>query len=212
MSIFMLFLTLLSAFLLHLLGTRWIDTLYQDFPDILSYPESIAKRRKIRQYLFLPILMLLFLVTLWQHPAIPWTQFAFLMLFEFFLLLYTFTDWEQQVIFDKMLLPFAVLGMLYALFFSAALLDHLLASIVGGIFFLLLAIVTRGGIGGGDIKLIAALGLWLGTDALKTITIAGILLGGLAALLFLLTGQKKKNEYFAYGPYFTILALLAVVY
>ena len=74
--------------------------------------------------------------------------------------------------------------------------------------FLALAVLTKGGIGGGDIKLVAALGLWLGSDMLMTVVIAGIVLGGMAALIMLATGKRKKGDYFAYGPYFTISALL----
>ncbi|WP_337778322.1 hypothetical protein [Mitsuokella jalaludinii] len=36
----------------------------------------------------------------------------------------------------------------------------------------------------------------------------GIVLGGMAALILLATGKRKKGDYFAYGPYFTISALL----
>lgn len=207
----MLLMAIFSTFLLSFLGTCWIDKMYRNCPAVLSYPESIVRRGKLRQYLFLPLLAVLFLVTLGQHPAIAWSRFIVLMLFEFFLLLYTFTDFEQQVIFDKMLLPFAALGLLNAMVFSPDLADHILAAAAGGGFFLFLAVITRGGIGGGDIKLIAALGLWLGSDALKVIALAGMLLGGLAALFLLLTGRKKKNEYFAYGPYFTIAAMLAAI-
>ena len=59
-------------------------------------------------------------------------------------------------------------------------------------------------IGGGDIKLIACLGLWLGTDALFAVSMIGIILGGLVALLLLLTGKKKRKSAFAYGPYFAL--------
>ena len=43
---------------------------------------------------------------------------------------------------------------------------------------------------------------------LMTVVIAGIVMGGLAALLLLATGKRKKGDYFAYGPYFTISALI----
>ncbi|MBQ1890661.1 MAG: prepilin peptidase, partial [Selenomonas sp.] len=118
---------------------------------------------------------------------------------------------EQEVIFDDMLLPFAIFGALYTTMLGLPVLDHLLAAVAGGAVFLLLAVLTRGGIGGGDIKLIAALGLWLGSDALLGVVAAGLVLGGIAALLLLITGKKKRGEYFAYGPCFTIIALLAAL-
>lgn len=56
-------------------------------------------------------------------------------------------------------------------------------------------------------KLIASLGLWLGTDALLFVTMAGIVLGGLAALLLMLLRLKKRKSAFAYGPYFALTTL-----
>ena len=106
-----------------------------------------------------------------------------------------------------MLLPFGLLALPAAFFSPLPLTDHLLAAAAGGGLFLLLAMLTRGGIGGGDIKLIFVLGLWLGTDRLLSAVLAGLLLGGLAALLLLLTGRKKRQNNFAYGPYFALNAL-----
>lgn len=78
---------------------------------------------------------------------------------------------------------------------------------MGGAVFLVLAILSRGALGGGDVKLIASLGLWLGTDALLFVTMAGIVLGGLAALLLMLLRLKKRKSAFAYGPYFALTTL-----
>ena len=58
---------------------------------------------------------------------------------------------------------FAILGLCYQLLLQPdQLLLQLLTAIASGLILLLLAILTRGGIGGGDIKLLAALGLWPG--------------------------------------------------
>ncbi len=144
---------------------------------------------------------------------------AFLCLipYVFLLLMITVTDWEQRLIFDDTTRPLAVLGLVRTIFVSCAtasytpLLENLLAAVVGGLAFLILAYLTQGGVGGGDVKLIAALGLWLGPDRLLTVVCAGLFLGGLAALWLLLTGQKKRKDAFAYGPCFTIPAILSLL-
>lgn len=110
----------------------------------------------------------------------------------YFLLLFTFSDFEQEVIFDHMLLPFAIFGIIFTLTAGLPFFNHLTAAAGGGISFLLLAILTRGGIGGGDIKLIAALGIWLGTDNLLTVTCIGLLTGGVFAFLLLISKRKKE--------------------
>ena len=93
----------------------------------------------------------------------------------------------------------------------APLLKNLFAAVAGGLIFLALAYLTRGGVGGGDVKLIAALGLWLGPERLTAVVCVGFFIGGLAALLLLLTGQKKRKDAFAYGPCFTLPAILALL-
>ena len=208
----LLLMTILLAVFLSFAGNRWIDKLYADFSAILTFPQDIAPRSLLRHKGLAFLLGVLFSLTTLRHPGILPLQLYFLFAFEYLLLLYTFTDFEQQVIFDNMLLPFPLLGGIYTTLMGMPIFDHALAAATGGIVFLLISILTHGGIGGGDIKLIASLGLWLGTDALLSITITGLILGGIAALLLLVTGKKKRNEYFAYGPYFTIVTILLTVY
>lgn len=192
-----------------LLGSRWIAASYQSAAEgVLSFPErreEQAKKRPLRLAMGLGFLFCFTLLTLHSmHPL----RIAFLMVFQYFMLLYTWTDLEQRVIFDKMLIPFVLIGLVSLPLLDRVLTDHLLAAAVGGAVFLALAVLTHGGIGSGDVKLIAALGIWLGSDMLMTVVIAGIVMGGLAALLLLATGKRKKGDYFAYGPYFTISALI----
>ncbi len=129
----------------------------------------------------------------------------------------TITDLEQHLIFDITTVPLAGLGLLQSVLYSytsasfSPLQENLLAAVGGGLAFLLLALLTRGGIGGGDVKLVAALGLWLGPYRLINITCIGLFLGGLIALLLIITKQKKKSDTFAYGPCFTIPALISLL-
>ena len=207
----MILLSVLSAIILGLAGSRagscWIDHLYQQ-PAVLSYPEQLLSRGRFRPNGLAAVLTFLFywIILPLDEQGIP--AGLALLLFDYFLVLYTFTDFEQQVIFDRMLIPFAVIGLLQTIALQQPLLDHLIAAAAGGTIFLLLAILTRGGIGGGDIKLIAALGLWLGTDKLLTVAMAGLIFGGVAAFFLLLTRKKQRHDYFAYGPYFTLAAII----
>lgn len=105
----------------------------------------------------------------------------------------TATDFEQYCLFDAMMLPFAAGGLLLSLLQLPRLTDHLLAAAVGGAVFLVLAILSRGALGGGD--------------ALLFVTMVGIVLGGLAALLLMLLRLKKRKSAFAYGPYFALTTL-----
>lgn len=214
-------------------GARWIEARYRAERAVLSFPERLTTQEKRRGGILSGAYGLLFCWSILTSgfllhlqgldvPATVTGSFVsaaggtlhdavflvFLLAFVFFLVLYTVTDLEQQVIFDRQLVPFAVLGLLSIPLLGRPFFDHLLAAAVGFAVFLAIAVITRGAIGGGDIKLVAALGLWLGSDQLLTVVIAGTILGGLAALVLLATGKRKRGEMFAYGPYFTIAALV----
>ena len=189
-------------------GARWLARLYVSDREALSFPARAEAQTRRHAALLFAALLLMFSWTALTMQHLEPRSLAFLLVFQFFLILYTVTDLEQQVIFDRMLAPFALIGLLSLPLLGRVASDHLLAALAGGGVFLALAIATRGGIGGGDIKLIAALGLWLGTDQLLTVVCTGMILGGVAALLLLVTKRRKRGEMFAYGPYFTVAALV----
>ena len=184
-------------------GSFWIDRLYLRVGDsgLLSFPEQVTQRAKYRK----PLLFLLLLFCIKK----AWISFSLPILFYLiaavsFLSLITITDFEQYVIFDSMLLPFAIIGLCYMLHMHLPVTEHLAAGLGGGLLFFLLTLLTKGAIGGGDIKLIAAMGLWFGIRPLIAVIAYGFIAGGVAALFLLITKQKKRHDYFAYGPYFAL--------
>ncbi|SDC00527.1 leader peptidase (prepilin peptidase) / N-methyltransferase [Succiniclasticum ruminis] len=184
-------------------GSCWIDKLYaqEQDSDLLSFPKQIVQRARFRK----PLLFVLLAVCIGK----AWSFATGLQLFYYviaivLLVLVTITDFEQYVIFDFMLLPLAVTGACYTLHMHLPITEHLTAALGGGLLFFLLTVLTKGAIGGGDIKLIAALGMWLGLRPLLSVIMYGFLSGGIAALLLLIIKQKKRHDYFAYGPYFAL--------
>lgn len=188
---------------LSMIGSRWIDRLYalEDAP--LTFPDQIVERRRFRH----PLLSIGFLICLLMIIERPTVEAIYLTAASFFLLLITATDFEQYVIFDRMSLPFALVGLISTIHLQLPIVDHLIAAFGGGMAFLILTLLTGGAIGGGDIKLVAALGFWVGTDRLLEIIFCGTIFGGIAALLMLLTKKMNRKSVFAYGPYFTLTAL-----
>ncbi len=198
-----LMLILFFALTCTFFGSMWIDYLYPKAlqRDSLSFPEQIQQRARFRKpALFLALLI--FFSKAWSMTAMP--ALPYVIIATSFLLLMTVTDFEQQVILDEMVVAFALLGLCYVFHLQLPLANHLLASIGGGLFFLFLAFISKGALGGGDIKLIAALGLWLGWKSLLSVIIYGAIAGGVAALFLLITKQKSRHSYFAYGPYFAL--------
>ena len=201
------FLIFLPSALLSLVftvtGSFWIDRLYrlEEDTSLLSFPEQIVSRAKHRKILL--FFLLLFCIGKAQI-SVSGPALFYIIVAIAFLSLITITDFEQYVIFDSMLLPLAILGLCYTFHLQLPVTDHLAAGLGGGLLFFLLTLLTKGAIGGGDIKLIAALGLWLGIRPLLSVIMYGFIAGGAAALFLLLTKQKNRHDYFAYGPYFAL--------
>ena len=201
-----LLLILFFALTCTFFGSMWIEYLYPKALQrgSLSFPEQIKQRARFRKPVLFLALLILFSKA-WSMTAMPALPYVIIAIS--FLLLMTVTDFEQQVILDEMVVTFALLGLCYVFHLQLPLADHLLASIGGGMFFLFLAFISKGALGGGDIKLISALGLWLGWKSLLSVVLYGAIAGGIAASFLLITKKIKRKQFLAYGPYFALSAI-----
>ena len=209
------FTIILIFFILNVgLLSKWLSYLFQENSKELSFPAELGY-----SWLARAVKILLLSIPVWLAAACTASSNAgssaaealFFAIYTVFLLTMLCSDIEQQIIFDKQLALFAMFGLLRSLLFSLPWEQHLLAALAGGLSFLLLAILTRGGIGGGDIKLIAALGLWLGGEALKLTALGGIMIGGLWALCAILDKKKKRTDFIPYAPAFIIAAFAVYI-
>jgi len=88
----------------------------------------------------------------------------------------------------------------------------LLAGLVLGAGFLVLALISPRSLGLGDVKLAALLGLflgWFGWPAVAVAVIATFLLGGLTALLLVLSRRATPSTELAFGPWLVLGAAVA---
>ena len=189
---------ILLAAILTFAGSLWVDKLYLNCAE-LTFPDEIFSRSRFRKpILFISLLTFILVDDFWIMSAI------------FLLILMTLTDFEQYMLFDAMTFPFALIGAVYA-YQNSFWQENLIAAAIGGVAFLLIAIISKGALGGGDVKLIFGLGMWLGADKLLNVVLYGTILGGIAALLMILAKKKDRGSYFAYGPYFTLTAIYFLV-
>ena len=87
----------------------------------------------------------------------------------------------------------------------------LLGGALGFGIFLLLALIGRGAMGLGDVKLAGVIGLMTGYPLVVAALALGIVLGGVAAIALLVTRRAGRKGTMAYAPYLalgTIVVLL----
>lgn len=197
--------SVLYGILVAFLGNQIIDFLFLRKRYDLTFQDDMYIRGKNRKiFLFLISSIPAFFMSQHLDPL----PLAFALVFTSCMAIVTITDLEQYLIFDFVLLPYAVLGIIATLSMGLPLENHLLAGGALFVVMLIFAVISRGGIGGGDIKLLAVIGLWLGEDLALLTFASGAFFGGIYAFIMLASKKKEKGSYIAYGPFFSISALV----
>ncbi|MDQ1700849.1 MAG: leader peptidase (prepilin peptidase) / N-methyltransferase [Frankiaceae bacterium] len=123
----------------------------------------------------------------------------------------TLIDLEHRIIPNRLLAPFAVLAIAHGLALDPSYVpEQLIAGAAGGGFFLAAAMAYPRGMGMGDVKLVAVLGLYLGRAVAPAIffgLIAGVLVG--AVIMARLGREAGRKTAVPFGPFLAIGAVLA---
>ena len=127
------------------------------------------------------------------------------------LVIITAIDIEHQIIPDIITLPGIALGLAVGTY-TIGYLDSLLGFFVGGGLFYLLAVLSNGGMGGGDIKYIAAVGALLGWHNVLLIIFIGALLGSLVGLFKIAVQKKSRKSMIPFGPFLATGTLITLFY
>jgi leader peptidase (prepilin peptidase)/N-methyltransferase len=130
------------------------------------------------------------------------------------LLVIIFIDLAHQIIPDVISLPGIVLG--FAISFVNPFVDWQssgLGILFGGGSFYLVALLyylatKRDGMGGGDIKLLAMIGAFLGWQSLPFVVFASSLMGSVIGIGAMLKQRKGGQTVIPYGPFLAMAAML----
>jgi len=134
------------------------------------------------------------------------------------LIVVTFIDFDHQIIPDEISLPGIVLGFLASFFLQEpGWLSSLLGIVVGWgslalVFYAYLWLTGREGMGGGDAKLLAMLGAFLGLKAVPFIIFSSSLVGSVVGLTIMALQRKGRHLAIPFGPYLALGALLYIFY
>jgi len=88
--------------------------------------------------------------------------------------------------------------------------DSLAALLLGGGLFYLVAVLSRGGMGGGDIKLTAMMGSFLGMRDLGVAVFVGLITGSVVGIALMAAGRKTRKDAIPFGPFLALGGICAV--
>lgn len=145
-------------------------------------------------------------------------EFACLFIFCAALLVIIVIDIHHQIIPDVISLPGIATGLLFS-FFSTTLTwqSSLIGIAVGGGILYAIALAyflirKIDGMGGGDIKLLAMIGAWLGWQSLPFVIFASSLSGTVVGLIAMGYQKKGGRTRIPFGPFLSIAALVFIFF
>jgi len=135
------------------------------------------------------------------------------------LLVVTLIDYDHKIIPNTITLPGIAIGLGLSILSILSIsvlpitpLASLLGVLGGGAFFYLIALISRGGMGGGDIKLIAMIGAFLGWQGAFFTILSGALLGSVVGVSLMVLGKKGRKDKVPFGPFLSIGAILFMLW
>lgn len=152
-----------------------------------------------------------------QQFGLGWSAAAYAALFSA-LLVVTFIDFDHQIIPDRITLPGIPLGILCAAtVLPTGLLNSVLGVLLGGGLLWFMAWISpylfgKEGMGGGDIKLLAMVGAFLGWEPVLLTVLVGAFVGSVTGLSLIALKRLRRDQYLPFGPFLALGAVVAMFF
>ena len=148
----------------------------------------------------------------------PSVQYLFFFAFLCSLIVITVIDLYHQIIPDVISLPGIAVGLLGALVLpQRSFLQAFLGMLLGGGSLFVVAtvyqwVLKREGMGGGDVKLLAMIGAFLGWKAVILTIVLSSFIGSVAGILLMVAKGKDFKYAIPFGPFLSLAAAIALFY
>jgi leader peptidase (prepilin peptidase)/N-methyltransferase len=138
--------------------------------------------------------------------------------FTWSLIALTMIDMDHQLLPDDITLPLLWLGLLFNLSATyVSLPDAVIGAIMGylslwSLYWVFKLITGKEGMGYGDFKLLAALGAWMGWQALPMIILLSSLVGAVCGIALMVIKRRGKDIPIPFGPYLAMAGWLVLLW
>jgi leader peptidase (prepilin peptidase)/N-methyltransferase len=160
----------------------------------------------------------IFALLAWHYGLSP--ELGIMAFFACLFIIIFVIDLEQGLILNKVVYPGMVVAFLLALVPRAGLADQIttriayaaLGGAIGFVIFLLIAFLSRGGMGWGDVKLAGLIGLATGFPLVIPSIIMGAILGGIVAVILLIAKKRDSKGMIPFGPFLAVTAMVTLLW
>lgn len=120
-------------------------------------------------------------------------------------------DLKHKIIPDSLNITGAIVGIIFIIITKSSILNKLAGAFIGLGLFLAIAVITNA-MGGGDIKLMAVLGLMFGVKGVLFITLFSFVLGAVISLILIAVKIKSRKDEIPFGPFISLSALIYIFF
>jgi leader peptidase (prepilin peptidase) / N-methyltransferase len=167
-------------------------------------PARISPLYPIMEFLTGVLFLAVPLILGWNAEI--WVGWTLVSLF----IIITVSDIKYMLIPDKILIFFAGIFLVERIFIPLSpWWDSILGAAIGFTLLLVISIISKGGMGGGDIKLYALLGFVLGTKLVLMSLFISTLLGALIGIIGIGLGFFERKKPIPFGPFIAVGTLIA---
>ncbi|MDD2656397.1 MAG: prepilin peptidase [Patescibacteria group bacterium] len=211
--------------------------------SLMTRSECTKCHKMIKWYDNIPIFSFLFLKgkcrecqakISWQYPIVELVMgllFVFVLFYYFsfadfsilsivrdclviFVLSFVFVyDFKYMEVSDTMTLGSSLLFFIIALFLGSSWFSMILGALIGGGFFLLQFVLSKGKwVGGGDIRIGFLMGILLGWKLLLLALWLAYIIGGFISIFLVLSNKKGMKNEVAFGTYLTVATFITMFF
>ena len=142
-------------------------------------------------------------------PGGAWIPLVSAALFSLMLVAVFFIDLDHQIVPNAITYPGIVAGLLLAIP-QGRLVPSVVVAASAGALFLLIAVVSHGGMGGGDIKMAAMMGAFLSWPATAVALLLAFVMGATAGVLLIAVKRRSRKDPIPFGPSLAAGAVIAL--
>lgn len=180
---------------------------------ILSYIWQLGKCRNCGKRIALryPLVELatgLGFLAVWRHSASLTESLAGAVFFSLLLIL-ALIDLDHKLLPNALTIPGIALGFVLGLLgWTGSFWTSLLGAGAGFLLILVIALISRGGMGMGDVKFMAMIGAFLGWKSVFYVLFGASFLGSIGGILYLYLTKQDRKTPIPFGPSMAVAALI----
>jgi leader peptidase (prepilin peptidase)/N-methyltransferase len=159
-----------------------------------------------------------FALLAWQYGLSP--ALGIMVFYACLFIVIFVIDLEHGLILNKVVYPSMVVALLLAIIPRPWLTQWIVTGIanaaiggaIGFALFLLIAVISRGGMGWGDVKLAGLIGLATGFPLVFLSIIMGAILGGIVAVAMVIAKKRQRRQTIPFGPFLAVAAMITLLW